>query len=143
MLFEECYMTNEFSIADTILAELAPDAINTSTHFMPEHERAQRLLVRLAESVRTERTIEELARHEHPEVRIAVTENLHTPDRIMLSLAADSHLDVRYAVADNPRSPVEALLLLEENENPYVADRARRTIANLKPSCRATGSRAS
>jgi hypothetical protein len=78
-------------------------------------------------------TLKRLAAHAHPDVRIAVAQNSNTPDDACSSLTADEHLDVRYAMAACPDRQPQTLELMLEDENCYVAARAKRTLARLFP----------
>ncbi|MBX9721452.1 MAG: hypothetical protein K2X81_08670 [Candidatus Obscuribacterales bacterium] len=93
-----------------------------------------KLLVRIAENPNTSSlTLSRLARHKSTLVRIAVAESNIIPFDVMKALAEDESLDVCYALAANPKLPSRYLLLLQSNENPYVALRAIRTLARLTP----------
>jgi hypothetical protein len=78
-------------------------------------------------------TLKRLAAHALPSVRIAVAQNSNTPVDACSSLAADEHLDVRYAMAACPDLDLQTLELLLEDDNCYVAARAKRTIARMFP----------
>lgn len=62
------------------------------------------------------------------EVRIALTENKELLPFIALDLAHDESSDVRFALAENYDTPITVLELLAQDENPYVASRALRTL---------------
>lgn len=74
----------------------------------------------------------ELATSRHIEVREAIADNPATPYGILLSLALGDSVDLRYYMAENHNLPEGILLILMEDDNPYVADRADRTMARLK-----------
>lgn len=133
MLLDCFSITNQNFTPNFSSADMAPATISARIACMREWNRSGRSIVSMAESVRSEKAICELANDEHHEVRIALVDNIHTPEHVMLRLATDEHVDVRYAVADNASSPWTALLLLENDDNPYIADRARRTMARLRP----------
>lgn len=63
------------------------------------------------------------------EVRLAVADNPNTPHNILEQIATDEDLDVRYGMAENPNIPTNVLLALTNDSNPYISDRAKRTIA--------------
>ncbi len=78
-------------------------------------------------------TLARLACHESPAVRAAVAENENTPPEILSILVNDIHLDVRFAMAENHNLDQELLQTLAEDENCYVAHRARRTLNRIAP----------
>ncbi len=73
-----------------------------------------------------------LSRDRDPDVRAAVGLNKNTPQHVLKRLILDLNVDLRYMLASSASLPEWALLLLKGDENPYVADRARRTIARIK-----------
>jgi hypothetical protein len=66
-----------------------------------------------------------------PEVRLGVAENPHTPPQTLALLADDSAIDVRYGIAEIPHMPEDILLKLARDENPYVRNRALKTLQML------------
>jgi hypothetical protein len=46
-------------------------------------------------------------------------------------LAFDENPDVRYEIAEDANTPFELLRMMTEDENPYVAERAKRTLKRL------------
>lgn len=72
-----------------------------------------------------------LASHPLPRIRSAVCDHKSLKAEIIWRLAMDSEADVRYAVAENANVPHSVLKMLSEDENPYVANRAARTLAKL------------
>lgn len=78
------------------------------------------------------KVIEELSRHEDPDVRIAIAENPDTPCAIVWFLAQDENPDVRYALAENHNMPALILDILSQDANPYVAWRATKTINRVR-----------
>lgn len=62
------------------------------------------------------------------DVRIAVARNPNVPVAILWMLAMDDHLDVRYSIAENANTPPIVLFWLTDDENPYIAQRAAKTI---------------
>ena len=91
-----------------------------------------RLLCQIAETIDNPSLLSALASHECSHVRAAVADNVHTYLETLSLLTADDDADVRYAVAENHNIPIAILERLVEDENPYVASRAQRTIARLK-----------
>lgn len=84
---------------------------------------------RVAENPKTPLAIlENLAFDADTDVRIAVSENGSTPQGLLLKLACTDCADVRYAIAENSHTPRQILCLLMRDENPYVADRAAKTM---------------
>jgi hypothetical protein len=78
--------------------------------------------------------IAEIARHPLPEVRLAVCDNPFVPESVMVLLIEDTSADVRYALAENHNLSSEILERLSNDENPYVANRATRTLQRLNKS---------
>jgi hypothetical protein len=76
-----------------------------------------------------EKTLAKLAFHRSPIVRTAVAENDQTPGEIQWMLSRDSHLDVRYRLAESYLVDLTVLHQLMQDENPYVAFRAARTLS--------------
>jgi hypothetical protein len=60
-----------------------------------------------------------------------VSDHRNTGLDVMLELAVDVNADVRLAVAENHNISRDVLILLLDDENPYVADRARKTLARI------------
>jgi hypothetical protein len=75
--------------------------------------------------------LEDLALNEDHNVRMAVADNPNTPIDLLMVLARDEHLDIRYALAENHNIDTAVHNLLLDDDNPYVADRARRTLKRL------------
>ncbi len=76
-------------------------------------------------------TMHVLLRDNNSDVRLALTQNENIPTSLLVLLAYYSSADVRYGMAENARLPQAILSTLTEDENPYVANRARRTLARL------------
>ncbi len=72
--------------------------------------------------------LRELSKVGDPEVRAGVANNSSTTHNTLKSLAIDTHDDVRFAMACNPHLPLEILHSLSEDCNPYVSDRAHKTV---------------
>ncbi len=72
-----------------------------------------------------------LARHSDVDVRIAVAENRMTPIETVMALSRDENLDLRFAIAENHNLNVEILNVLMGDSNPFIAERAKRTIRRL------------
>lgn len=108
-----------------------PEAKASSLKKLSTHE-CESLVARVAENANTPmEVLEDLARHACPYVRAALCENENTPARILTILADDEHVDVRYSLAENHNTPQAVLSRLAHDENPYVADRAHKTISRL------------
>ncbi len=89
-------------------------------------------LVRVAENPNADRdTLSRLAFHHDPEVRAAVADNINTPDTCFKRLALDESVDVRYRLAENPYAPLSSLYTVLKDENPYVSQRAKKTLSRL------------
>ena len=63
-----------------------------------------------------------------PEVRLSAAEHPEVPYFALKSLVNDPSSDVRFGLAENTHVPVSILESLIEDDNPYVADRAARTL---------------
>lgn len=88
-----------------------------------------RIRLRVAENPKTPaEVLEKLAADEHPEVRLAVATNTSAPVDITFRLAFDQDPTVRFGLAEDTRSPLGVLKLLANDDNAYVAARARKTI---------------
>lgn len=72
--------------------------------------------------------LERLSRDQNIDVRIAVGWNPKTPPSILWKLALDCHVDVRFSLADNANTASMILIWLSEDENPYIAHRALKTM---------------
>lgn len=89
---------------------------------------------RVAENPRTPiEVLQQLSRDADCEVRVGVCDNHTTPPGLLLLLAMGDDADVRYAIAENANAPAQILCLLTRDENPYIAERAIRTMALLHP----------
>jgi hypothetical protein len=73
-----------------------------------------------------------LACHRSERIRAAVADNPRTPYLGLVRLALDESADIRFQVAENHNVPVTILKLLAEDENPYVSERALRTIERIE-----------
>jgi hypothetical protein len=76
-------------------------------------------------------TLERLSSHACSAVRRAVAENRNTREACLLKLACDPDPDIRFCMAENPHLPIPVLNLLMQDENPYVSQRTRKTLARL------------
>lgn len=87
---------------------------------------------RVAENQRTHAaTLTRLSRHDSASVRMAVGENRNTAEGVLLYLTQDDCPDVRYIMAENPHIPLAVLEVLSTDENPYVCERAARTLNRM------------
>jgi hypothetical protein len=75
--------------------------------------------------------LNKFSKHSSTAVRIAVADNLYTDLATMFALSSDDELDVRYSIAENCNAPIAVLQKLTGDLNPYVADRAQRTLTRL------------
>lgn len=73
-------------------------------------------------------SLEALCSHTDAQVREAVSENPNLPPSLMWTLAQDASEDVRFRLAESYTVDQEVLSYLMEDENPYVAQRARQTM---------------
>lgn len=122
--------TNKFIVdADYLLA----GSDQTPTHELIRLARNSAAVVRrrVAENPRTPLiALIKLTYDRDPDVRIGVCDNSCTPAGLLMLLAGSSCVDVRFAIAENSQSPSQILRVLTRDENPYVADRAARTLNN-------------
>ena len=73
----------------------------------------------------------QLSNDPDPEVRACVACNPSTPSKIVTMLSEDEHDDVRFSMASDPNLPFEILYKLVHDQNPYVCDRAQKTVDGL------------
>ncbi len=85
-------------------------------------------------------TLLKLSQDKNPEVRLSAAEHPNMPYLGLQRLIQDPCLDVRLGIAANPNMPISILEMLMKDENPYIKDRARRSIDRLN-STRAKGIR--
>jgi hypothetical protein len=71
----------------------------------------------------------QLSQDDHASVKLEAARNSAAPTEIALELAHDSDPTVRYGLAEDANISKEALGTLVMDENPYVSDRARKTLA--------------
>lgn len=90
------------------------------------------LLERIAEHPRTHvTTLLRLSNHEDAQVRAACVENNNLSIKTIWRLARDHSADVRLRMAESYTVPLAVLRVLSEDENPYVANRAAKTIRKM------------
>jgi len=77
-------------------------------------------------------TLGELAAHADIDVRTAVADQKHTLRATMMILAKDVSADLKYAIAENHNIHADVLNMLTEDDNPFVAHRARRTLERVR-----------
>ncbi len=75
--------------------------------------------------------LDRLSQHDDLEVRVAVADNKNTHIDTVMQLAGDDSLDLRYALAENHQIDSGILNILARDENPYVANRAQKTLLRL------------
>ena len=75
--------------------------------------------------------LKRLAQDANPEVRMNVANNPNATFEILEILADDESLDVRFYLAEDHRLPKMLLLKLSEDDNPYVASRAKQTFRRV------------
>ncbi len=93
----------------------------------------ERLRARVAEHRNTSlRALLKLIQDVSAEVRLSVAYNPKANSTLLWQLSEDSDSDVRYSVAENPLVLPEILKKLSLDENPYVAERAVRTLDRLR-----------
>ena len=72
-----------------------------------------------------------LSQHKDVGVRMAVADHRNTHIITAMQLAWDHSPDLRYALAENHQIDSGVLDILAKDENPYVADRAQKTLSRL------------
>lgn len=92
----------------------------------------QNVLVKVAETAEAPTVLADLAGAARSEVRMAVADNAYTPCGVKAGLAKDNDVDIRFALAENHGTPLEVLQSLQEDQNPYVAERAKKTLERLR-----------
>ncbi len=80
----------------------------------------------------TASVLNRLSMHHNLQVRIAVADNENTSAFTSMQLAKDASADLRYAIAENHHVHRSILDFLTKDINPFVADRAQKTILRLK-----------
>jgi len=75
--------------------------------------------------------LRKLSKDSDPEVRASVANNPSTTHNTLKSLSIDTHDDVRFSMASNPHVPLGILRNFSQDHNPYVSDRAQKTIDGL------------
>jgi len=73
-----------------------------------------------------------LASHADVDVRELVADHLSTLPETIKLLAKDTSVDLRYAIAENHNIDEDVLMMLTEDDNPFVAHRARKTLKRLQ-----------
>jgi hypothetical protein len=76
--------------------------------------------------------LSELAAHDDVEVRTAVADQKNTLTETMMILAQDVSADLKYAIAENHNIHADVLNMLTEDDNPFVADRAKKTLDRIR-----------
>lgn len=90
------------------------------------------LLERIGEHPRAHSTtLARLAVHSDCQVRAAVAENMNTSMKTIWNLVRDPSPDVRLRLAESYTVPIAILRVLADDENPYVASRAQKTLLRL------------
>lgn len=91
-----------------------------------------RWLIKLAEDPScAENVLLKLASSPIAEIRIAVADNVNAGVAVLEKLVRDEDCDVRYALAENHNISKELLDCLSNDDNPYVASRAQKTLHRL------------
>jgi hypothetical protein len=86
----------------------------------------------IAESIDEQSTtIDSMPSVQFSELQIAVADHPDTSADVLYELARNSNPDVRFAIAENHNADVELLRMLSEDDNPFVAARARKTLRRL------------
>jgi hypothetical protein len=126
--------------ADTSVADAKERRRRTEARSLPKRFNASVLLgntsipclTRIAENSSVPASmLEQLAMHNNPCIREAVADNINTPIDSLWLLSLDECCDIRYAMAENHNLPLAILDSLSQDNNPYVAHRAQRTLDRL------------
>jgi len=72
-----------------------------------------------------------VAGHYDTQIRMDIGDHVNTPLAVVLKLTEDENTDVRFGLAENHNLHASALNLLAEDSNPFVAQRAQKTLARL------------
>lgn len=113
-----------------LAAKYDPAMLSVWSHARPDQ--SWPVLCAVLEHVRNCPTLlAKFSRHSSTAVRTAVAENLYTDLATMFTLCGDADLDLRYSIAENPHAPIAILQKLTGDANPYIAERARRTVTRL------------
>lgn len=92
----------------------------------------QSYILRMAEDCATPpQILEQLVLCCDPDIHLALVDNPATPLSVLKSLTKSDQVDVRYAMAENHNLEITILDLLTDDDNPYVADRAQRTLSRI------------
>ena len=96
-------------------------------------DKNERVRCRVSENTNVSATtLMKLAKDPSREVRLSVMENPKASESIYDVLAKDESEDVRLGLSGNHSVPVKILEKLAEDDNVFVADRANKTLAELK-----------
>lgn len=87
--------------------------------------------------------LNKLAKHPSAHVRLAAAENNHTSRETLWMLVMDEDADVRFGLAENHSLPEAILKALSEDDNPYVASRAVKTLERVEAARSVVGESAS
>jgi hypothetical protein len=94
---------------------------------------------RIERNVRTPHfLLRRLAASASAELRTAVGEHKNAPNEVLQKLASDESDDVRFSLAENHNLDKQILELLSVDANPYVAQRASRTLSRAYPNISAS-----
>lgn len=93
-------------------------------------EKSAKIRARVAENPHTPQvTLLALSHDGDAEVRLAVSENPNTPVTVLEELAKDADDDVRLGLSSNPRVPAHILEQLSADDNMYVMEAAKKSLA--------------
>lgn len=76
--------------------------------------------------------LKRLTKHSSAQVRLAAAENSNSNLETLWQLVNDEDADVRFGLAENHRMPELILKALSEDDNPYVACRAAKTLERVE-----------
>lgn len=78
--------------------------------------------------------IQQLATNLDPEFRMSIADNKHTTIEALNIISEDDNPDVRFALSENHNLDQSILQRLSCDSNPYVADRAQKTLLRINDS---------
>lgn len=130
-LFEECATMTKTISPDYLLAG-NPSADPEDLSRLASDIRAS-VRLRVAENMNaSDDALQQLAADEDEDVRIAVAENPICPGWLRIALSKDESPTVRYAIAEDCHTSFDILLLLKDDENAYVQQAAKYTMASIE-----------
>jgi len=121
-------------ILDTMIESSAERNTSDETHLSCHRADTyrRRWVLRIASDPNTpDVVLRRLAEEGDSAVQALVAENSNTPVDSIWRLAREPNSDIRYSLAENHAIAIEVLNLLADDENPYVAQRANKTLKRV------------